>query len=264
MPIPPRIANIGNRIKEGYNYSVETSKPIFQRRPGEVLGDNLVEKGDYAEGMVGGDIASDATRGLWWRWNHPLAMTQAAGNAVGVKAGLGAVGATTLGYLGSTALDVTSGNVDLTNLEESGRPKGYAAVYATPENPTQTENPIAELGSRWILGRTGKLLPYEQFKEERPDVTPEEYVAYKEYLAEPGVLGGVVKGTLDGIDGPEVRFMGYRVPADAALATGGMLAGTYAGSQVSSPRIAKVGRMALGGIAGLAAGKVLGSFMDGN
>lgn len=262
MPIPGRIANVGNQLKRGYTHAVENSKPIFERRPHEIQGDNLVDKAAFGAGMAAGDIASDGTRGFWWRWNHPLAMTQAAGNAIGTKAGLGAVGATTLGYLGSTALDLTSGNVDLSNLEESGRPKGYAAVYATPENPTQTENAIAELGSRWILGRTGKLLPYEQFREERPDVAPEEYAAYKDYLADPGVLGGVVKGTMNGIDGPEARFMGYRVPAEAALSTAGMLGGVYAGSQIQSPRIAKVGRMAIGGVGGMLAGKVLGSFVD--
>ena len=93
------------------------------------------------------------------------------------------------------------------------RQPGYKAVLPSENDPTQTTDPIAELGSRYFLGRNGSLLPYDEFRKERPDVSKAEYNQYKNYL-----FSGKspIKATADGIQGPEVTFMGKSIP----LATG--------------------------------------------
>ena len=89
-----------------------------------------------------------------------------------------------------------------------GRAPGYKAVVPSEDDPRETADPVMEAASRY-LGRTGRLLPYDEFVKERPDVSPEEFRAYKQYL-----FGnqGVLKATDEGILGPEVAFMGKSIP----------------------------------------------------
>ena len=47
------------------------------------------------------------------------------------------------------------------------------------DDPTKTSNVVGEVGLKYIMGRTGNLLPYDEFKKVRPDVSPQEYGAYK-------------------------------------------------------------------------------------
>ena len=77
---------------------------------------------------------------------------------------------------------------------------------------------------RGLLGRTGRLLPWEQFRQERPDVDYETYAKYQDYLKDQGILG-IAKGTLDGVDGAEARIVGYRVTPMGAIAAGSVLGG---------------------------------------
>ena len=93
------------------------------------------------------------------------------------------------------------------------RQPGYKATLPDPENPTETTNVAGELANRYFLGRAGSLLPYDEFVKERPDVSREEYNAYKNYLF---TGKSPIKATMDGIQGPEVTFMGKSIP----LATG--------------------------------------------
>lgn len=93
------------------------------------------------------------------------------------------------------------------------RQPGYKATLPDPTNPTETTNMAGELANRYFLGRAGALLPYDEFVKERPDVSREEYNAYKNYLF---TNKSPIKATLDGIQGPEVTFMGKSIP----LATG--------------------------------------------
>jgi len=74
-------------------------------------------------------------------------------------------------------------------------------------------DPLGEAASRFFLGRSGSLLPYDEFVKERPDVSRGEYEAYKAYL-----FGNAmpIKATLEGINGPEVNFLGKSIP----IATG--------------------------------------------
>ena len=113
---------------------------------------------------------------------------------------------------------------------------------------SKTANVIAEIGAKYILGRTGNLLPYEEFKKVRPDVSREEYNAYKafkydkelDYDASDGDVSllpmGVLKATAEGIHGPEVQFLGRSLPVTTTIlptvaAALGTAAGVYGGAE---------------------------------
>ncbi|MEM9482130.1 MAG: hypothetical protein AAGA83_00405 [Cyanobacteria bacterium P01_F01_bin.116] len=277
-----------------FAFSKGAKAPNFKKDP--------VSRVGYHAGRIGADIAGDHSRGTYWRWNHPLAVTQWAGQNVATKAGLSAGAAAAAGIGLTQVLELASGNMDLRNLDESGRPMGYSAIFTSekeeydPEtgqtktvvDRTTTSNPVAEFGARYFLGRTGNLLPWDDFKKERPDITPEEYQRYQASNRNPtffgleetnplksGLLGGltgaalaarksgprnfqsigksaligsaiggiapklvepltetrVIQGTADGLDGREVRLMGYRIPERAAIATAAAAGGLYAGAK---------------------------------
>jgi len=261
-----RLGQLWDEARRGFDNTITQGKPFLKPTPEATQGLPLEQRAGYAVGALAGDVATDSSRGFVWRWNHPLAMSGGIGNKAGELAGLSPTGVALMGYSATALMDATTGNVNWGNLEESGRPAGYQAIYANPEDPTQTTRPAEEFLTRYFVGRTGKMMPWEQFHAERPDVTPEEYIAHKKYQQSEGTLG-VLKGTWNGIDGPEAQFMGYRVPLSAALQTGGALAGAVAASKApqGTGRIAtigKSGRMLAGGMAGLAAGKLLGSLVD--
>ena len=56
--------------------------------------------------------------------------------------------------------------------------EGYKANNPSPEDPTKTNNVIAEV-AQYILGKTGGLLPYSEFSKVRPDVSRAEYGMYQ-------------------------------------------------------------------------------------
>jgi hypothetical protein len=91
---------------------------------------------------------------------------------------------------------------------------GYKAAVPSEADPTQAVDPVSEGISRYFLGRSGSLLPYDEFVKERPDVSRSEYEAYKAYLFGSSMP---VKATLDGIHGPEVSFMGKSIPVATGL-----------------------------------------------
>jgi len=122
------------------------------------------------------------------------------------------------------------------------RPKGEKAVYpkSKEEDPTGREvgNPLAEVIGRSVFFQRGQLLPYGEFKKERPDVMPStyrDYMAYQYAKPEAGSLvtidpqrgsftafGGAVKGSAKGLNDPEVRVKGLKATASqlAGLAVG--------------------------------------------
>ena len=180
-----------------------------------------------AAGVVAGDVASDGLRNIWWFVNAPQALAnlmadqtvQKEGHKILQRANEPIIKnratrmAATLPAVLATSFGI--GNVM--------REEGYKAVLPSDSDPRQSENALAEAGSRYFLGRTGGLLPYSEFVKERPDVSKAEYSRYKAYLFDKGLdvnpldgdvnIGGVVKGTVDGIHGPEVSFMGKSIPA---------------------------------------------------
>lgn len=142
------------------------------------------------------------------------------------------------------SLSIPSGvaiNNALGLLTPFGGSEGYEAVLPDPEDPSKTNNVVGEVATKYILGRTGNLLPYEEFKKVRPDVSRGEYNAYKAFKWDKKgdfdltdgdftVPSGVLKGTVDGIHGPEIQFLGRSLPVTTALVPfASAVAGTMAG-----------------------------------
>ena len=172
-----------------------------------------------------------------------------------------------------TGVAINSGLGLLTPL---GGAQGYEAAVPSQDDPNKTENVIAEVGAKYIMGRTGNMLPYNEFVKVRPDVSKGEYNAYKafkydkkmDYDPSDGKLslapGGALKFTDDGIRGPEMQFLGRGLPLTTGIIPfASALAGTTigVGSPGSGRRPIRGGLV--GGMAGLAAGHIVGNLVEG-
>ncbi len=156
-----------------------------------------------------------------------------------------------------------------------GGSEGYDAVFASDEDPNKTENMLAEVAAKYILGRTGNLSKWDEFKEERPDVSKGEYNAYKAFKWDKNndmdlsdgdftVGTGVLKGTTDGIHGAELQFLGRSLPVNTALMP---IAATMAGTVMGARRGYGPGRRKIvgglmGGISGLASSSLAGNMVE--
>ena len=120
--------------------------------------------------------------------------------------------------------------------------EGYEAVVPNAQDPSKTDNAVLEVASKYILGRTGNLLDWDEFKKVRPDVSKGEYNAYKAFKYDKAIdvnpfddgnislPGGVLRATTDGIHGEEVQFLGRSLPVNTALVPFlSSVAGTMAG-----------------------------------
>lgn len=136
-----------------------------------------------------------------------------------------------------------------------GGSDGYKAASPSEDDPTRTDNVLAEIGIKYVLGRRGDILPWEEFKKVRPDVSKEEYGAYKGYKFSKGWdlnpfddgdfnVGGILKGTDDGLYGGEVMFLGKHMPTETVLAPA---AAAIAGSALGAA-LGKYGGMNQAGI----------------
>jgi hypothetical protein len=108
-------------------------------------------------------------------------------------------------------------------LNPLGGSNGYSAVFESEDDPTKTNNIVGEVAAKYILGRTGNMLPWDEFKKVRPDVSKDEYMRYKAFKYDKeGDLNpldgdftiptGILKGTSEGIHGPEIQFLGRSMP----------------------------------------------------
>lgn len=227
-------------------------------------------------GTLAADVMSDGLRNIWWFLNAPQALTQLTTlqslhdaqrdieNAPrGATAAQKAEAARIKGLTDEVSL-LRNRNVRLaatvpaiiamsTGIGNIGRPAGYKAILPSETDPRRTDSPLGEVVSRYFLGRTGKLLPYEEFRKERPDVSQDEYRRYKAYMFDRktdlnpfddgnfNVLGAL-KGNLVGIHGPEVAFMGKSMPiATAIMPTLAAAAGARYGFRRGGRRMARVG-----------------------
>jgi hypothetical protein len=158
-------------------------------------------------------------------------------------------------------------NAGIGLLNPLGGSGGYAAAIPSSEDPAKTENAVLEVAAKYILGKTGNLLPYDEFTEHRPDVSKGDYNRYKAFkyekdtdlnLFDDGQVTlptGVAKFTMEGIHGPELQFLGRSLPATTTLVPFlGALAGGVAGVRTKRPIKGGV----IGGMAGLAAGGAVG------
>jgi hypothetical protein len=214
------------------------------------------------------DVANDGTRTYWWRWNHPLAIAQR-GIEMGVNKNVlkspTARAAVALGI--ATPAIAAAGTYDITNPEEQFRPRGYAQTYSPTgtEDRRQTAQPTQELFERFFLGRTGDPLKYATAKQEIPDLTPERYGNYMNFLYQEKGLGGlgIIKGTMENLEGkPEIRMLGF--PVNAPMVGGfaaGTLAANVAARTATSPR-QKAVRALVGGLSGSLTGIAGGNVVN--
>ena len=158
-------------------------------------------------------------------------------------------------------------NAGIGLLNPLGGSGGYAAAIPSSEDPAKTENAILEVAAKYILGKTGNLLPYDEFSKHRPDVSKEDYNRYKAFKYEKDtdlnpfddgqvtLPTGVAKFTMEGIHGPELQFLGRSLPATTTLVPFlGALAGGVAGVRTKRPIKGGV----VGGMSGLIAGGAAG------
>ena len=168
------------------------------------------------------------------------------------------------------ALSIPTGiaiNAGIGLLNPLGGSGGYAAAIPSSEDPAKTDNAVLEVAAKYILGKTGNLLPYEEFSKHRPDVDRGDYNRYKAFkydketdlnIFDDGQVTlptGVAKFTMEGIHGPELQFLGRSLPATTTLVPflGALAGGVYG---VKQKRPIKGG--VLGGTAGLIAGGAAG------
>lgn len=157
-----------------------------------------------------------------------------------------------------------------------GGPEGYKANNPSPEDPTKTNNVIAEVAQKYILGKTGGLLPYDEFKKVRPDVSRAEYNMYQADRydnredwnpldGDIALLGGAFKANTEGIHGPEVSILGRSLPATTGIVpTASAIAGTLIGARVGHHRYGKGASGGLaGGMTGALAGIAVGNIIEG-
>ena len=165
--------------------------------------------------------------------------------------------------------------------------EGYEAVVPSAEDPSKTDNAVAEIASKYILGRTGNLLDWDEFKKVRPDVSEGEYNAYKAFKYDKAVdmnpfddgnfslPAGVARGTTDGIHGAEIQFLGRSLPVNTAImpfatAVVGAAAGVRrrasyrkGGAMEGMPDPKAVQRGIIGGSAGALGGMAVGNLLEG-
>lgn len=165
--------------------------------------------------------------------------------------------------------------------------EGYEAVVPSAEDPSKTDNAVAEIASKYILGRTGNLLDWDEFKKVRPDVSKGEYNAYKAFKYDKAVdmnpfddgnfslPAGVARGTTDGIHGAEIQFLGRSLPVNTAImpfasAVAGAALGVRrrkpyrkGGAMEGTPDPKAVRNGLIGGSIGTAAGMTVGNLLEG-
>lgn len=189
---------------------------------GEVQTPSLRAGATQAAGAMASDVATDGARNIWWFLNAPQALGSLAvlhalhqGSKMfegdrpeGDKGPLLKNRTLRLAATVPAVIGITMG------IGNASRLPGYKAAVPSEADPTQASDPVVEGLSRYFLGRSGGLLPYDEFVKERPDVTRAEYEQYKAYL-----FGSTspLKATLEGIHGPEVTFLGKSIPVATGL-----------------------------------------------
>lgn len=233
----PSKRNIDIRTEEGaeeaFNRGLITSKL-------EMPGDRPT----YAKGVRGGDNGEILKRN--YEPGHLLALGVPTGIAINTGLGL---------------------------MTPFGGAEGYYAVSPSDEDPTKTDNVISEVGQKYFMGKTGNLLPYNEFVKVRPDVSPEEYGQYQAFKYDKNFDGNIfddgevnlftaIKTTPDGIHGPELQFLGRSLPVTTGIIPyASALAGGMAGLRIGGEQRRIRGGL-IGGFAGLAAGQVAGNIIE--
>jgi len=215
------------------------------------------------------DLGRDSSRQFLWRYNHPMALAEIAGNTVIGKEGMKRLELLTpTQKAGIMSVSVgmpafaSMGTIDPTNPGELFRPKGYAQNYAGvgSDDRRKTEQPGLEAIDRFVLGRRGRPLKYSEAKKDIPNLTPQKYSQFlRNYYQDKGVTGlGLLKFSGENLEGhPEARVLGFPIGLQGASAVAGGALGARAGLTTSGyipPRSIAL-RGGAGALAGMAVGK---------
>ena len=172
------------------------------------------------------------------------------------------------------ALLIPSGlaiNAGVGLMSPMGGAEGYEALVPSQDNDKVSANPVLEVASKYFTGRTGNLLPYDEFVKERPDVSKAEYNDYKGFKydkdidlnplddGEVTLPMGLGKFKADGIHGPEVQFFGKSLPATTGMLP---LATTLAATTYGATRNKPIARGLQYGLAGYASGTAAGAIAE--
>jgi hypothetical protein len=202
------------------------------------------------------DVMTNETRKDVWRYTNMHRMVGDVGQYIAPRLGLDSPLA---GAAVAAAVPIAVGALSgqFGSPIKGMRPAGYKAVapVSKEEDPTgrTTQSPVIEAGMRYLLGQKSQLLPYKDFKEERPDVMPSTYSEYQRFQrmkpeagklisVDPATqsfsaLGGAIKGTARGLNDPELRLKGVPVTASAVIGTAAGLGAIKAGSQFLNPKV---------------------------
>ena len=160
-------------------------------------------------------------------------------------------------------------NTSIGLMNPFGGQEGYKAVFEDENDASKSSNAIGEVAAKYLLGKTGNLLPWDEFKKVRPDVSKGEYMKYKAFKfdndgdiditdGDVSLPTGLIKYTNEGIHGPEVQFMGRSLPiATGIFPTASAIAGTAYGA-----RRGGVKGGLIGGTASTAASMLIGSIIE--
>jgi hypothetical protein len=205
---------------------------------------------------VPADVLTNATRRDIWKYTNMHRLMSDVGQHVGPRLGLeSTLAGAAVAAAVPVALGMMSGQVG--SIAEGLRPKGYKAVapVSKEEDPSgrKTRSAALEAAMRYGLGQKSQLLPYQEFKQERPDVAPSTFVQYRRYQAlkpEAGknviidpesqsfsALGGVIRGTARGLNDPEIRLKGVPITASAVLGTAAGLGAIKALTYAAEPKL---------------------------
>ena len=176
------------------------------------------------------------------------------------------------GTIGPSGLAI---NLGMGLMNPFGGTDGYKAIYESQDDPTKSSNIPAEVLTKYILGRTGDLLPWEEFKKVRPDVSKDEYMKYKAFKYDKStdlnlsdgtltIPSGVAKYINDGIHGAEIQFLGRSLPINTAvLPTVAALTGTTLGARYGGgPRKLSARGGLIGGYSSMVGGTLLGRLLE--
>ena len=172
------------------------------------------------------------------------------------------------------ALLIPSGlaiNAGIGLMSPMGGAEGYEAAIPSQDDKKVSANPVLEVASKYFTGRTGNLLPYDEFVQERPDVSRAQYNDYKGFKydkdidlnplddGEVTLPMGLGKFKADGIHGPEIQFFGKSLPATTGMIP---LATTLAATTYGATRKKPIARGLQYGLEGYAGGTAAGAIAE--
>lgn len=214
------------------------------------MGLNLAGKWGYHLGAIKADITGSGTKSLLWNI-FPLEQLNKVGNERTInekindtwkESGISkksnptvkirpdkmttAQAATTMWLTGEMAL-ISGGNYNPFNISEGMRAAGTEALSPDEEDPRKSTSPVSDMAQRTLFFRKGRILPWEEYHQEKPNVSYGDYQRYKNWsygkTNDPvsDVTMGLVKVTPSNADGQaEINMMGVSATPLSLAATG--------------------------------------------